>query len=128
MFCAERKKNTSCEWKFKGWEKRRNVVLLEDCVGYLKSPIVECTKHSCSHCIASHLAILKKNSTVSQDLIKVNDYWISEECMKLLFNWYKDNSNFSLCGVRRQYLQMIATNITTKFKQYKKKSEKLKIE
>lgn len=76
LYCKKRKVGEKCIWKFKCWEKRQNIVLLSDRIGYLKSPRFECTQHTTTHCVASHNAILKKRSGVSENLIKLNDYFI----------------------------------------------------
>ena len=99
-------------------KKEKKLFYLQIGIGYIDCPRYKCKLHGTCHAAASHLAVLHPDTNVSVDLIKVNDFFISETLLKLLLNLYKDESGFNISALRRKYYTIISNKFISNIKKY----------
>lgn len=85
---------------------------------YLDSARYYCKTHKHYHDTSAHSAIISANHTVSVDLIKVNNNFLSENALNFFLHLYKDEACYNIASLRRKYLTCITSNLTRKIKLY----------
>ena len=103
LFCRKYKtKGTPCIWSTHSWQKRLNLVLFADHVGYIESPKYEC-EHGTTHTACSHSFCMHKYGDVSEDLIKIDRHFVSESCVKLQSTVITTNANIGTFPCTKKY-------------------------